>query len=72
MSNIACFEKLKNLINVAEEHRSNIGIHPDLLAKEVANPAAPTNEEKKITKEKFFGRLFNLKACRFRYQKLKE
>ena len=70
MANIVYFEKFKNLINMAEEHGTSLGLHIELLRKEATNPNSPTDDEKEITKAKFFGSVFILKACQFWYQKL--
>eukprot|EP00957_Ditylum_brightwellii_P105325 8029671-Ditylum_brightwellii.AAC.1 len=71
-SNIAYFEKFKNLVDVAEEHRANLRLHQGLIKEVAANPNAPTQEEKDISNGKFLGQIFIFKACCFRYHKLKE
>eukprot|EP00957_Ditylum_brightwellii_P199987 15245674-Ditylum_brightwellii.AAC.1 len=50
MSNILYFEKFKNLVDVAEEHGANLGLHQGLIKEVAANPKAPTQEEKDISK----------------------
>eukprot|EP00957_Ditylum_brightwellii_P108000 8238518-Ditylum_brightwellii.AAC.1 len=67
MSNLVYFEKFKNLVKIAEEHGASIDVHPELLSREAANPDAPTEEEKIVTKGKFFRRIFILKTCQYRY-----
>eukprot|EP00957_Ditylum_brightwellii_P155620 11845898-Ditylum_brightwellii.AAC.1 len=65
MSNISYFGKLKNLVDVAEEHSANLGLHPGLIKQIAANTNAPTQEEKDELKAKFLRRIFILKACCF-------
>eukprot|EP00957_Ditylum_brightwellii_P142365 10846001-Ditylum_brightwellii.AAC.1 len=65
MSNISYYEKYNNLIEVAEEHGVNLGIHPGLLMQEASDKNAPTDKEIDTTKSKFFGRMFIIKACRY-------
>eukprot|EP00957_Ditylum_brightwellii_P112522 8578139-Ditylum_brightwellii.AAC.1 len=72
MSNLAYCEKFRNLIEVAEEHRANLCLHPKLINTEAADVESPTDEEKDTAKDKFQGRMFIIKACQFCYQKLKE
>eukprot|EP00957_Ditylum_brightwellii_P006490 491762-Ditylum_brightwellii.AAC.1 len=72
MSNILYFEKFKHLVNVAEKHGANLGLHQGLIKQVAANTNAPTQEEKDESKANFLGRIFILKVCCFRYQKLKE
>eukprot|EP00957_Ditylum_brightwellii_P070672 5371051-Ditylum_brightwellii.AAC.1 len=72
VSIISYYKKYKNLIEVAEEHSANLGIHPGLMMQEASDENALTDKEIDTTKSKFFGRMFVMKACRYRYQKLKE
>eukprot|EP00957_Ditylum_brightwellii_P198603 15136727-Ditylum_brightwellii.AAC.1 len=72
MANIVYFKKIRNLINVAEEHRATLGLYMDLLKIVAANPLASTDDKKAATKAKFFGRVFILKVYQFHCQKLKK
>eukprot|EP00957_Ditylum_brightwellii_P131669 10041829-Ditylum_brightwellii.AAC.1 len=55
MANIVYFKKLQNLIDVAKEHRTNLGLHKEVLKREAVNPNIPSQDEKKMTKAKFLG-----------------
>eukprot|EP00957_Ditylum_brightwellii_P069656 5289900-Ditylum_brightwellii.AAC.1 len=45
--------KYKYLIEVAEEHRANIGLHLELLSQEAENVNAPMEEKKKLQRERW-------------------
>eukprot|EP00957_Ditylum_brightwellii_P187221 14258923-Ditylum_brightwellii.AAC.1 len=72
MSNLAYYEKFRNLIEVAEEHGANLCLHPKLINTKAADVESPMDEEKDMAKDKFQGRMFIIKACQSHYQKLKE
>eukprot|EP00957_Ditylum_brightwellii_P091128 6938366-Ditylum_brightwellii.AAC.1 len=72
MSNFKYYEKFKNLTEVVEEHRVNLCLHPQLIITKAADVEVLTGKEKDTSRETFLGRMFIIKACRFRYQKLKE
>eukprot|EP00957_Ditylum_brightwellii_P119605 9125508-Ditylum_brightwellii.AAC.1 len=72
MLNLTYYMKFKNLTEVVEEHGANLCLHTQLIITKAADVEAPTDKEKDMSRDKFLGIMFAIKACQSCYQKLKE